>query len=174
MAHEQQKAIIEAILFLREEPVKADKLAAVLEITSEEVRGLLGEMQQECIALGRGLRIFEIAGGYGMGSAPELAPYLEKALGEEGSGNLSPAAMETLAIIAYKQPLTRVEIEAVRGVRCEHILDNLLKRRLIRISGRKEAPGRPLIYKTTSDFLKYFGLMALDDLPPLAGSGFEK
>jgi segregation and condensation protein B len=165
--HEQYKAALEAILFLKEEPVRADKLAAVLEISPEEVRTLLKELQQELVSQRRGLRIFEIAGGYRMGSAPELASFLEKAFGEEESGTLSPAALETLAIIAYKQPLTRVEIEAVRGVRCEHILDNLLKRKLIRISGRKEGPGRPLIYKTTPDFLQYFGLKGLDDLPPL-------
>ncbi len=167
MEHEQYKAALEAILFLKEEPVRADKLAAVLEISPEEVRTLLKELQQELVSQRRGLRIFEIAGGYRMGSAPELASFLEKAFGEEESGTLSPAALETLAIIAYKQPLTRVEIEAVRGVRCEHILDNLLKRKLIRISGRKEGPGRPLIYKTTPDFLQYFGLKGLDDLPPL-------
>ncbi len=167
MEHEQYKAVIEAILFLKEEPVRAEKLAAILEIPPEEVRGLIEELQQELVLQRRGLRIFEIAGGYRMGSAPELAPYLEKAFGEEESGSLSQAALETLAIIAYKQPLTRVEIEAVRGVRCEHILDNLLKRKLVRISGRKEGPGRPLIYKTTPDFLKYFGLKDLGDLPPL-------
>ncbi|NLA26284.1 MAG: SMC-Scp complex subunit ScpB [Firmicutes bacterium] len=167
MEHEQYKAVIEALLFLKEEPVKAERLAAALEISTEEVRALLEQMQQELSSQGRGLRIFAIAGGYQMGTAPELAPYLEKALGEGESGNLSQAALETLAIIAYKQPLTRMEIEAVRGVRCEHILDNLLKRKLIRISGRKEGPGRPLIYKTTPEFLMYFGLKGLEELPPL-------
>ena len=102
-----------------------------------------------------------------MGSDPALAPYLEKAVGGEESGQLSNAALETLAIIAYRQPLTRLEIEEIRGVRCEHILDNLIKRKLIRISGRKEGPGRPLIYKTTPDFLVYFGLKDLKELPPL-------
>ena len=102
-----------------------------------------------------------------MGTAPELAPYLEQAVSEEESGRLSTAALETLAIIAYKQPLTRLEIESVRGVRCEHILDNLLKRKLIRVSGRKEGPGRPLVYATTQDFLRFFGLKDLSELPPL-------
>lgn len=167
MEREQHKALIEAILFLKEEPVRAAQLAAVLEIPIGEVRSLLSELQQEFVSQQRGLRIFEIAGGYQMGTAAELAPYIEKAFGEKESCSLSPAALETLAIIAYKQPLTRVEIEAVRGVRCEHILDNLLKRKLICISGRKEGPGRPLIYKTTPDFLKFFGLKSLDELPPL-------
>ncbi len=169
MEAEKQKALIEALLFLKEEPVRAEKMAEALGITAEEARALVGEMQREFAGQGRGLRIFEIAGGYQMGSAPELAPLLEKALGEAESGALSPAALETVAIIAYKQPLTRMEIEAVRGVRCEHILDNLLKRKLIRISGRREGPGRPLIYKTTPDFLRYFGLKGLEELTPLEG-----
>lgn len=167
MKTEEHKAFIEAFLFLKEEPVRLEKMAAALEITPEEARSLVGEMQQEFIRRRSGLRIFEVAGGYRMGSDPELAPLLEKALGEAESGALSPAALETMAIIAYKQPLTRMEIEAVRGVRSEHILDNLLKRRLIRISGRREGPGRPLIYRTTPDFLKYFGLKGLEELPPL-------
>ncbi len=163
----EHRALVEALLFLKEEPVRPEKLAAALEITPEEVRSLVEEMQQELIRRRSGLRIFEVAGGYRMGSAPELAPLLEKALGGAESGALSPAALETMAIIAYRQPLTRMEIEAVRGVRCEHILDNLLKRRLIRISGRREGPGRPLIYRTTPDFLRYFGLKGLEELPPL-------
>lgn len=167
MPTENLKAIIEAILFLTEEPVRVDKIASSFGISSEEAHGLLRELQQDFIEQQRGLRIFEVAGGYQMGSAPELAPYLEQAVSEEESGRLSTAALETLAIIAYRQPLTRVEIEAVRGVRCEHILDNLLKRKLIRIRGRKEGPGRPLIYATTRDFLRFFGLKDLSELPPL-------
>ena len=161
------KAIIEAILFLSEEPVRVKKIASRTGISIEKAEALLGELQQDLIEQGRGLRIFEVAGGYRMGSAPELASYLEEAVGEEESGQLSNAALETLAIIAYRQPLTRLEIEEVRGVRCEHILDNLLKRKLIQISGRKDSPGRPLIYKTTPDFLQYFGLKDLQGLPPL-------
>ncbi len=167
MERAQCKAQIEAILFLKEEPVKAEQLAKFLESSPDEVRTLVKELQEELASQQRGLRIFEIAGGYQMGSAPELAPYIEKALGEKESDSLSPAALETLAIIAYKQPLTRVEIEAVRGVRCEHVLDQLLKRKLICVCGRKEGPGRPLLYKTTPDFLKFFGLKSLEELPPL-------
>ncbi|MDI9457154.1 MAG: SMC-Scp complex subunit ScpB [Bacillota bacterium] len=167
LSRENLKAVIEAILFLTEEPVRADKIASGLGISSKEAQNLLCELQQELIEQQRGLRIFEVAGGYQMGTAPELAPYLEQAVSEEESGRLSTAALETLAIIAYKQPLTRLEIESVRGVRCEHILDNLLKRKLIRVSGRKEGPGRPLVYATTQDFLRFFGLKDLNELPPL-------
>lgn len=167
MERKQLKQVIEALLFLREDPVRAERIAAVLEIPATEVKGLVAELQRELDKAERGLQIFETAGGYQMGTRPELAPFLEKIFGEEGSGNLSPAAMETLAIIAYKQPVTRIEIESVRGVKCDHVLDNLLRRKLIRISGRKETPGRPLLYATTPDFLKYFGLKELYDLPPL-------
>lgn len=167
MSREELKAIIEAILFLSEEPVVAKKIAGGIGCTVEEALELIRELQQDLTEQRRGLRLFEIAGGYQMGTAPELAPYLEQAVGDEESGHLSGAALETLAIIAYRQPLTRPEIEAIRGVRCEHILQNLLKRKLIRVSGRKEGPGRPLIYATTPDFLRYFGLNDLHELPPL-------
>ncbi|NMD43251.1 MAG: SMC-Scp complex subunit ScpB [Firmicutes bacterium] len=167
MSREELKAIIEAILFLSEEPVVAKKIAGGIGCTVEEALELIRELQQDLAEQQRGLRLFEIAGGYQMGTAPELAPYLEQAVGDEESGHLSGAALETLAIIAYRQPLTRPEIEAIRGVRCEHILQNLLKRKLIRVSGRKEGPGRPLIYATTPDFLRYFGLNDLHELPPL-------
>lgn len=167
MSREELKAIIEAILFLSEEPVMVKKIAGGIGRTVEEALELIRELQQDLAEQQRGLRLFEIAGGYQMGTAPELAPYLEQAVGDEESGHLSSAALETLAIIAYRQPLTRPEIEAIRGVRCEHILQNLLKRKLIRVSGRKEGPGRPLIYATTPDFLRYFGLNDLHELPPL-------
>jgi len=164
---EIQKKTIEALLFLNEEPERVDKIAAVLSTSPEEVIDLIRELQRDFARDSRGLQIFEVAGGFQMGTLPELAPYLEKAFSEDISSNLSTAALEALAIIAYKQPVTRVEIESIRGVRSEHVLENLLKRKLIRISGRKEGPGRPLLYNTTPDFLKYFGLMDLEDLPPL-------
>jgi segregation and condensation protein B len=164
---EDQKKAIEALLFLSEEPVKAERIAVVLSSTPEEVFELVSELKNNLFETGRGLQIFEAAGGFQMGTLPELAPCLEKAFSEDISSNLSAAALEALAIIAYKQPVTRVEIESIRGVRSEHVLENLLKRRLIRISGRKEGPGRPLLYCTTPEFLKYFGLMDLGDLPPL-------
>ncbi len=167
MERELQKKIIEALLFLVEEPVKSEKITGVLEVSVEEVIELIRELQQDLANTGRGVQIFEVAGGFQMGTLPELAVYLERSFGEEGTGILSPAALETLAIISYKQPVTRVEVESIRGVKCDHVLDNLLKRRLIRVTGRKETPGRPLIYGTTPDFLKYFGLKNLQDLPPL-------
>lgn len=167
METDRLKKTVEALLFLTEEPIKADKIAAVLATSPEQARALVRELQQDLSAAERGLQIFETVGGYQMGTLPELAPALEKAFSEDVSGNLSTAALEALAIIAYKQPVTRIEIESIRGVRSEHVLENLLKRKLIRISGRKEGPGRPLLYSTTADFLKYFGLRELVELPEL-------
>ena len=173
MEKEQQKKTIEALLFLSEEPVNTARIANVISTTEEDAERLVREVQNEFSADRRGLKVFEIAGGYQMGTLPELAPFLEKAFSEDVSSNLSTAALEALAIIAYKQPVTRIEIESIRGVRSEHVLENILKRKLIRISGRKEGPGRPLLYSTTPDFLKYFGLMDLEDLPPLEDEAGE-
>ena len=172
MEYALQKKLVEAILFLKEEPVKAERIAEIISLSKAEAECIVKDLQEEFARSGRGLQIFEVAGGYQMGTLPELAPYLERMYSEEVAGNLSNAAMETLAIIAYKQPVTRMEIESIRGVKCEHVLDSLLKRKLIRIKGRKEGPGRPLIYCTTPDFLRYFGLKDLDELPALeAGEG---
>jgi segregation and condensation protein B len=167
MDRAEQKRVIEAVLFLTEEPLKADRIAAVLATSLSEAEILMQELKDDLAAASRGLQIVETAGGFQMGTVPELAPYLERAFSEDVSSNLSTAALEALAIIAYKQPVTRIEIESIRGVRSEHVLENLLKRKLIKISGRKEGPGRPLLYGTTTDFLKYFGLKELADLPPL-------
>ena len=167
MNKQEQKKVIEAILFLSEEQVGVSKIAGVLSISDDEVETLVRELKDDLAKSDRGLQVFEAAGGYQMGTIPELAPLLERAFSEDVSSNLSGAALEALAIIAYKQPVTRIEIESIRGVRCEYILENLLKRKLIKISGRREGPGRPLLYCTTPDFLKYFGLMDLGDLPPL-------
>ncbi len=167
MEKDLQKKVIEALLFLSEEPVKNDKLANTLSVSREEADQLVRELKEDLAQSDRGIQIYETAGGYQMGTRPELAPYIEKAFSEDVSSNLSTAALEALAIIAYKQPVTRIEIESIRGVRSEHVLENLLKRKLIKISGRKEGPGRPLLYNTTPDFLKYFGLKDLTELPAL-------
>lgn len=167
MERSRQKKLVEAILFLKEDPVRLEKIAEILEAPREEALEIVAALRQDLAGSGRGIRIFEVAGGYQMGTAPELASDLERAFGEDDDGSLSNAALETMAIIAYKQPVTRIEIESIRGVRCEHTLESLLKRRLIKVSGRKEGPGRPLIYCTTTDFLKYFGLKELKDLPVL-------
>ena len=167
MDKEFQKKTVEALLFLSEEPIKKDRIAVVLSTSVDEAVNLVEELKKDFEEDRRGLQIFETAGGFQMGTLPELAPALERAFSEDVSSNLSTPALEALAIIAYKQPVTRIEIESIRGVRSEHVLENLLKRKLIKISGRKEGPGRPLLYSTTVDFLKYFGLKDLSDLPSL-------
>ncbi len=167
MDRAEQKRVIEAVLFLTEEPMKADRIAAVLATSLSEAEILMQELKDDLAAANRGIQIVETATGFQMGTVPELAPFLERAFSEDVSSNLSTAALEALAIIAYKQPVTRIEIESIRGVRSEHVLENLIKRKLIKISGRKEGPGRPLLYGTTADFLKFFGLKELADLPPL-------
>jgi segregation and condensation protein B len=174
MDRAEQKRVIEAVLFLTEEPLKAEKIALVLATSLDEAEALMKDLKEDLAAAGRGIQVFETATGFQMGTSPELAPYLERAFSEDVSSNLSAAALEALAIIAYKQPVTRIEIESIRGVRSEHVLENLLKRKLIKINGRKEGPGRPLLYGTTADFLKYFGLRELAELPPLeAGTEAE-
>jgi len=126
MQKTEQKKIIEAILFLSEEPVKAGKIAAVLAVSSEETNNLLIELVEDFKKAARGIQVIETAAGFQMGTLPELAPHLERAFSEDVSSNLSTAALEALAIIAYKQPVTRIEIESIRGVRSEHVLENLV------------------------------------------------
>jgi len=163
----QNKAIIEALLFVSEEPLTVYRLSKIMEQTESQVEKLLSEIQQELSCQNRGIQLYHVNGGYKMGTPPELAEYVEKLFSSGSRPTLSRAALETIAIIAYKQPITRVEIEAIRGVSSGGVLDNLLKRKMIKVTGRKESPGRPLMYGTTSEFLKYFGLNKLEELPPL-------
>ncbi|MCG0239038.1 MAG: SMC-Scp complex subunit ScpB [Firmicutes bacterium] len=160
------KAVVEALLLASPEPLTAARIAEVLGVEEREARILIDDLRRDYQAPGRGLAIREVAGGYQLVTRPELADYVERLLAPKGRG-LSPAALETLAIIAYRQPITRAEIEAVRGVSVERILDNLLERRLIREVGRRDGPGRPILYGTTQEFLTYFGLKDLSELPPV-------
>ncbi|NLW56954.1 MAG: SMC-Scp complex subunit ScpB [Firmicutes bacterium] len=158
-------AVIEALIFASSEPVKSKEMATILELTEETVKELIRGLQQEYQENGRGIQIIEVAEGYQFLTNPECAPYVEKLKKVPRQPSLSQAALETLAIIAYKQPITRAEIEMLRGVRVDSSLSTLLERGLIQEAGRKDGPGRPILYVTTTDFLKYFGLNTLDDLP---------
>ncbi|HOL18309.1 MAG TPA: SMC-Scp complex subunit ScpB, partial [Bacillota bacterium] len=153
MERERQKTLIEAILFLNEDPVRLEKLADILELPREETREIVAELQHDLAAASRGIRIFEVAGGYQLGTPPELAGDLERAIGEEGGGSISNAALETLAIIAYKQPITKSEIEHIRGVSCDYAIQKLLEKELVAISGKSEGPGRPIMYSTSDSFM---------------------
>jgi segregation and condensation protein B len=163
------KAQVECLLFVANEPVSVERLAAVLETD-------LGQVEEALVALGaeysqRGLRLQRKRQRVQLVTAPEVAELVRAFLGLELTGRLSPAALETLAIVAYRQPVTRAEIEAVRGVSSDSVLRTLLHRGLIEEQGRLEQAGRPIIYGTTFEFLQQFGLASLEALPPLADEG---
>jgi segregation and condensation protein B len=132
-----------------------------------DIRALLQELQSEYEEANRGFRLVEIAGGFQLCTTPEVASWLKKLYASKHKEHLSRPALETLAIVAYKQPLVRAEIEFIRGVNVDGVIKVLLERNLIRIVGRRESPGRPILYGTTNEFLQYFGLNSLEDLPRL-------
>ena len=164
-------ALIESLLFAAAAPVPAARLAEALgERSRAEVLRALEELRASYERDGRGLRLVQVAGGYQLRTPAEHGPWVRRLL-RERPPRLSRPMLETLAIIAYRQPCTRLEIEAVRGVDADAVLSTLLERRLVRIAGRKEAPGRPLLYTTTREFLEVFGLPDLGALPPLRDLG---
>jgi segregation and condensation protein B len=169
MAEDNNKSVIEALLFISEKPVLIDQIKKVLNhLDAEQIRGLLGEMRAEYEAQNRGIRIYEVAGGFQLITAPFLATFIKKFLAREGRAErLSRSALESLAIIAYKQPVTKLEIESLRKVNVDGIMKTLSDKNLIRVSGRKKAPGRPKLFCTTRQFLEYFGLKSLDELPKI-------
>lgn len=157
--------LVESLLFVASEPVSIDQLASALEVGPEEVEEALKLLAEDCSQ--RGVRLQQRARRVQMVTAPEASDQVRKFLGLELSGKLSPAAMETLAIIAYRQPMTRAEVEAIRGVNSDSTIRTLLNRGLIEDLGRLDQPGRPILFGTTFDFLQQFGLTTLDQLPPL-------
>jgi segregation and condensation protein B len=167
MFYRHLKGHIEALLFASGNPVTADKLAQILEIDAENVASLIAELKQDMAGDSRGLTILEVAGGYQLCTKQELAPVIAR-LVDIQEARMSQAAMETLAIIAFKQPVTKQEIEHIRGVKVDGVVSTLIDRGLIKEVGRKEAIGRPILYGTTDDFLKAFGINSLADLPDLA------
>lgn len=160
------KAAIEAVLFVSAERVATQELLDLLEINEADLKLIMQELMLEYQQERRGLQIMALEGGYIMGTKPEYAELLSKMV-KPARLRLSPAALETLAIIAYQQPVTRAEIEQIRGVKVERILANLLERAIIKEDGHKAVVGKPIIYRTTYEFLKIFGLSSLEDLPAL-------
>lgn len=157
--------IVESLLFVSKEPLSVDRIRTVLELDDAgPVREALDRLAAEYEARGGGFFLREVAGGYQIRTRPEYAEWIKKLL-QPGSGRLSKAAMETLAIIAYKQPVIRADVEHIRGVDSGGIIRSLMERKLIRVLGRKEIPGRPLIYATTKRFLEVFDLKDIKDLP---------
>ncbi len=160
------KAIVESLLFASGTPVALRRLAEVIGVAQTEVRAAVMLLIEEYAAVDRGVRLAEVAGGYQFRTAAEYADYVKKFVQEKPS-KLSRAALETLSIIAYRQPLTKAEVELVRGVDVDGVLNSLLTKKLIRVVGRKDVAGRPWVYGTTPQFLELFGLNDLSSLPPL-------
>jgi len=158
---------IEGILFAAGEPVKAAKLAAVLETDLKTVKQAAEELKMSYDTELRGFQIIEIDDGYQICSRPEYYAYIQEILGEQRRQALSNAAMEALAIIAYKQPITRGQVEYIRGVNSDGAVNRLVERGLIEECGRLDAPGRPILYETTQTFLRCFGLKTPKDLPQI-------
>ncbi len=167
MEEERLKAILESLLFAAGEPVSLARLAAVLDnVPKEAIRKALSEMAL-AYASGRGIALEQVAGGYQLRTPKEHSLYVRKLLAAKPP-RLTRPLLETVAIVAYRPPITRPEIEQLRGVDSGGVLETLLERRLIKIAGRKEAPGRPLVYATTPEFLEAFSLKDLDSLPDLS------
>jgi len=158
-------ALIECLLFVADEPVSVQRLAEALEATPGEVERAIQTLEEDLER--RGLRLQRMGNRVQMVTAPEAAPIIERFLGLGGRRRLSAAALETLAIIAYRQPVSRPQIEAIRGVNCDSVLRTLLSAGLIEEVGRAATVGRPILYGTTFAFLQHFGLSRLEDLPPL-------
>ncbi len=159
--------VLEAILFVSGGPVLLADVARALDITPIEARAAADRLEAEYEAGGRGLCLKRFGEHIQLCTRPELAPYIEKLLQPVQKQSLSQSALETLSIVAYRQPVTRLEVEAVRGVQCDYSLQSLMNKGLICEVGRKEALGRPILYGTTDEFLSHFGLAELSDLPPL-------
>jgi segregation and condensation protein B len=162
------KAILESLLFVSAEPVPLERLMMALgAVPKSELKQALQSLREDFDREGRGLQMAELAGGYQIVTRTEHAPWIKRLAKAKASPKLSRSAMESLAIVAYKQPIVRAEIEQIRGVEVSTVLRTLLERKLIRMVGRKDMPGRPIMYGTTKLFLQQFGLSDLSQLPPL-------
>jgi segregation and condensation protein B len=171
---QKYKAIIESILFTMGESVELSKIAGALELTPEETKALLDELMEDYANDRRGIAILELDGAYQMCTRPEMYEYLIRIAKQPKHRVLTDVLLETLSIIAYKQPITRIEIEKIRGVSCDHAVNKLLEYNLIKELGRLDAPGRPLLFGTTEEFLRSFGVHSIDELPVLEPDQVEE
>ena len=167
MTEKEQLLILEALLFASPESLNQTRMNLVFVDDPPQLTNLVPKLQDKFVMENRPLEIQEVAGGYQITTRAEYETWVRRLLNKSGKLTLSQAALETLAIIAYKQPVNRFEIEAVRGVDCSGVLKTVLDRNLIKIKGRDEGPGRPLLYATTNTFLEYFGLNRISDMPKL-------
>ena len=168
MEEHELTAVVEALLFVSGEPISLNRLAEVMEgADPDRIHEALDRLRQNYDSAGRGLQIVEVAGGYQIATRSECAPWIRALEKIKTATRLSRSGLETLAIVAYKQPVTRGEVEAIRGVDSAGVLKTLLERRIVKIVGRREGLGRPMLYGTTTEFLQYFGLKDLSELPAL-------
>jgi len=166
---ETARPVIEALLFAADRPLSVSRIADLLGgVPQGTVHEAIQEICREYNSNGRSIMVREVAGGYQFYTKPQYAPWLKRLYNIKPANRLSAAALETLAIVAYKQPITRAGIEAIRGVNVSGLLGTLLDRRLIKIAGHEDTIGKPLLYRTTKEFLKYFGLADIRDLPPIS------
>lgn len=162
------KSALETMMFMWGEPLAVKDAAQILEAEKDEVRALFDELKNEYEQEGRGIRIRKVDDAYGYVTHVENEVFIEKLCTPVRVKRLSQAALEVLAIVAYRQPVTRSEIDSIRGIKSERVIDGLIEKGLIEITGRSEGVGRPLIYETTAEFLKKFGFESLKDLPEVA------
>ncbi|MDP8263399.1 MAG: SMC-Scp complex subunit ScpB [Candidatus Ancaeobacter aquaticus] len=172
MSEHTLKSIVEALLFVTDRPLTLKEIRDIVQDTanvdSGDIRAVIDELSKEYRESKRSYQIIEIANAFQFRTLPEFAPWLSKLFRQESKSKLSQPALETLAIISYKQPITRIEIESIRGVNIDGIMKTLLEKDLIKIVGKKDVPGHPFLFGTTKTFLSHFGLKDLDELPQMS------
>ncbi len=166
--------IVEGVLFVFGQPIALKRLCDITQTDIPAIRAAVDALNQQYEAGGRAFHIQEVGGGYQFVTHQSLAPWIKRALQSPRPDSVSTAALETLAIIAYRQPLTKAEIEAIRGVDVTGSLDTLVEKRFVQIAGRKESPGRPFLYRTAPEFLRHFGLKSIEALPRMALPSVEE
>lgn len=167
MEEKNYEAIIEAILFTMGESVELEKIAAAVELGVDETRTYIRALQEKYAGEEHGVQIIELEGAYQMCTKNEMYEYLIRIAKQPKKRVLTDVLLETLSIIAYKQPITKAEIEKIRGVSCDHAVSKLVEYNLVNEVGRLDAPGRPMLFGTTEEFLRSFGVQSIDDLPVL-------
>lgn len=166
MNHEYQKQIVEGLIFASDVPISENKIASIVEeLTPKQVSGIIEELNAEYSKNSRAVFITRIAGGFQLNTREDLSPWIKQLYKGRMRPRLSQASLESLAIVAFRQPVSRVEIDAIRGVNSGGVIKNLLERNLISIAGRADGPGKPLIYGTTREFLRYIGINDISELP---------
>jgi len=171
---EKETALVEAVLYLESEPIDESAISRICGISKDAVRAALENIAERYTASDCGLELSSIGGGVMISVKREYWESLKERYGKKNEGKISRAAMETLSVVAYKQPVTRTEIEKIRGVSADNMMRLLLEKGLVKEAGKKDVPGKPVMYGTTKEFLKIFGLNSIADLPKLSESDLEK